>query len=131
MTESLNSIPISDFIRTLPKAVQRQVDRQNAAAEYCGQVRNALKALRKQRGRSQKQIAEAMGVNQSVISRIERDGNTEIGLDTVFRYAQALGLQPVLQFEDTAGSRAAERPSHQDDNVLGLVAHYAEARDRS
>jgi DNA-binding XRE family transcriptional regulator len=99
MTECLNSIPIETFIRTLPEAVQRQIACQTAATAYCGQVRMSLKALRQRQGKSQKQIAAAMGVRPSVVSRIETEMDVEIGLDMVFRYARALGYRPELTFK--------------------------------
>ncbi len=99
MTQGLPSISLEEMYESFPAAVKRQIARHRAAAAYSGEIRTKLKALRRRRRLTQKQVAAAMGVNQSVVSRIETEGDAEMGLDTVFRYAAALGLRPVLDFE--------------------------------
>ena len=49
-----------------------------------------LVALRKKRGLTQRQVAEAMGVTQPYVSRIER-GTGPIGLRVAAAYALAVG----------------------------------------
>jgi transcriptional regulator with XRE-family HTH domain len=50
-----------------------------------------------QRKLDQHELGAAVGLTQSAISRIERSAG-DIGLKSIYRYARALGLQPVVTF---------------------------------
>ena len=60
----------------------------------------ALTAAREQQGRTQKQVADAVGVSQANISRIEHED--DLYLSTLREYVRALGgeLQIKAVFED-------------------------------
>lgn len=54
-----------------------------------------VSALRRQRGMTQEQLAEKMGVETSFIGQIEAPNMAKsISLDTLFRLARALGVPP-------------------------------------
>jgi DNA-binding XRE family transcriptional regulator len=75
-----------------------------AQAELEAHVRAyRLAEVRKRQARTQREVAETMGVSQARISRIERDGLPKnMELDTLRAYVQALGghLQLVADFGD-------------------------------
>jgi transcriptional regulator with XRE-family HTH domain len=52
-----------------------------------------LKRLMKEKGLVQKQLAEAVGVNQSFISKLTSGENTRLGADVLFKLAKALGVE--------------------------------------
>jgi predicted XRE-type DNA-binding protein len=54
--------------------------------------------LRTEAGLSQRELAEAMGTTQSVISRLEEGGGARNRLDTLARVASALGRHLVVSF---------------------------------
>lgn len=56
----------------------------------------ALRAIRKQKGFSQKDAGHAVGMEQHTISKIEK-GNPGTGLGTLFRLLTALDLELVVQ----------------------------------
>jgi transcriptional regulator with XRE-family HTH domain len=56
-------------------------------------VGSALTALRKERERTQSQIAFSVGISQSQVSRIEA-GAVEIEVTLLARWAQALDVEP-------------------------------------
>jgi len=59
------------------------------STEYC--VAKELLDARRKAGMTQRQVADAMGTTQSVISRIERGAN--VSLETLDRYVSACGRQ--------------------------------------
>lgn len=68
----------------------------------------ALKAIRKRRNLTQVQLAEASGVDQTVISHIECGGvQTTPSWFTVFRLARALEVRPedIFPVEPVGGAR--------------------------
>ena len=56
----------------------------------------ALRAVRKQKGLSQKTVGHSVGMEQHTISKIEK-GNPGTGLGTLFRLLSALDLDLVVQ----------------------------------
>lgn len=56
----------------------------------------ALRAVRKQKGLSQKAVGHAVGMEQHTISKIEK-GNSGTGLGTLFRLLSVLDLDLVVQ----------------------------------
>lgn len=60
-----------------------------------------LAALRSTQGLTQAALAERLGVNQSAVARLE-GSQRNVGLDTLARWAAALGQRPLLSFEPAA-----------------------------
>jgi HTH-type transcriptional regulator/antitoxin HipB len=56
----------------------------------------ALRAVRKEKGLSQKAVGHDVGMEQHTISKIEK-GNPGTGLGTIFRLLSALDLDLVVQ----------------------------------
>lgn len=52
-----------------------------------------IRAVRKERGVSQRELARALGVSQSTLSRIER-GERRVSVDRLVAIARALGVRP-------------------------------------
>lgn len=52
-----------------------------------------IRAARKDRGVSQRELARALGVAQSTLSRIER-GERRVSVDRLVAIARALGVRP-------------------------------------
>lgn len=65
--------------------------------KLCRRVREDLRALRDSLDLKQSDLANRLGMSQSVISRIE-NGEGDIGLLTISRYAATLGLQTSVNF---------------------------------
>lgn len=70
------------------------VDLENEAESFCRDVRNTLREQRKAQKLDQSELAARLDMTQSAVSKIE-SGDGDIGVKTIFRYAQALGLIPV------------------------------------
>lgn len=51
-----------------------------------------LKAARHRRGWSQERVGARMGISKNAVCRLESEVNRTPRLDTVFRYAAALGV---------------------------------------
>lgn len=63
---------------------------------------NSLKQMREDSGLSQKKLGRLLGVDQSLISRIEREGQIDISLANAFRIARALGMDMEFDFVDSS-----------------------------
>lgn len=57
------------------------------------EVRTRLTSLRQQARLSQTSLAAELGIDQSIVSRVEA-GTRDLGLDEVFAWGEALGLPP-------------------------------------
>jgi HTH-type transcriptional regulator/antitoxin HipB len=73
-----------------------------ASRAYCDaarafQIGEEVRRLRMERGLSQQELAQRMGLPQSVIARLEA-GGVEPRLSTLDRVAQALGVQLEVHF---------------------------------
>ena len=68
----------------------------------------ALKTLRKEKGLSQKELGQRVGLDQKKVSLIE-NGNPNCRVDSLFRLLSALELGAVLQ------SKSNSSTSDQDD----------------
>lgn len=71
--------------------------------EELGEV---LKSLRQNRGLPQRVLAERMGLNRSRVAQIEAVEGLSLSLETLVRYASALGYRVTLGFADEAGEVA-------------------------
>lgn len=61
------------------------------------QIGEEVRRLRIERGLSQQELAERMGLPQSVIARLEA-GGVELRLSTLDRVAQVLGVELAVRF---------------------------------
>ena len=85
------------------------------AADFCAFVRAELRIRRKEAGLDQTQVGEKLNLTQSAISKIE-NGRGDLGLETLYAYAEAVGLRPAVTFvplmqdirTDVAGSDYVE-----------------------
>jgi transcriptional regulator with XRE-family HTH domain len=68
---------------------------EDEAERFCREARSSLREQRKAQGLDQSDVAKLLDMTQSAVSKIE-SGEGDIGMKTVFRYAQALGLIPVF-----------------------------------
>jgi HTH-type transcriptional regulator/antitoxin HipB len=76
------------------------------AAMRAFHIGEEVRRLRTQRGLSQQELAERMGVAQSVVARLEA-GGVEPRLSTLDRVAQALGVELEVHFQSgPTGGRA-------------------------
>ncbi|HZU12191.1 MAG TPA: helix-turn-helix domain-containing protein [Chloroflexota bacterium] len=76
------------------------------AAMRAFQLGEEVRRLRTDRGVSQQELAERMGVAQSVVARLEA-GGVEPRLSTLDRVAQALGVELTVHFQSgSPGERA-------------------------
>jgi transcriptional regulator with XRE-family HTH domain len=70
------------------------------------QIGEEVRRLRSERGLSQQELAERMGVAQSVVARLEA-GGVEPRVSTLDRVAQALGVELAIHFQPgPTGERA-------------------------
>jgi transcriptional regulator with XRE-family HTH domain len=83
----------------------RKADGDFAAAEaavrdavaFCMSVRGELRRRRNKLALDQSQVGQKLNLSQSAVSKIE-NGRGDIGLLTVYEYADAVGLRPVVSF---------------------------------
>jgi len=76
-------------------------------AEELGEI---LRYLRKQRGLSQTELARRLGyANRSRLSQIEGAEGLSLSLETIARYANALGYRVDLNFVDQESGEVAAR----------------------
>jgi predicted XRE-type DNA-binding protein len=83
-----------EIMAALPKARQTRIDAR--AAELVGEV-EGLKALREMAERSQEQIAQALGVKQPSVLKMERQA--DLYLSTLRRFVEAAGGTLELRVE--------------------------------
>ena len=83
--------------------LKEQLQDQEVRAEYDAlepefAIIQAMIDARKSRGMTQKQLADATGINQADISKLER-GNANPSLHTLQRLATGMGMRLKLEFE--------------------------------
>jgi len=66
-----------------------------------------LRYLREQRGLTQRELAERLKTTRSRVSQIEGTEGLSLSLETIARYATALGYRMRLAFEDEDGDVVA------------------------
>lgn len=106
------------------------IDVERQSERFCQEVRDGLRGQRKKMGLDQVAVAKRLDMTQSAVSKIEA-GEGDIGLKTVFRYAQSLGLRPVCVFIPTGDQLFSDTPGEQvqmsetaraaEDFQIGLV----------
>lgn len=80
------------------------------AAARAFQIGEEVRRLRIERGLSQQELAERMGLPQSVIARLEA-GGVEPRLSTLDRVAQVLGVELAVHFAPRGAEDASATPS--------------------
>lgn len=86
-------------------AFARAAEVESSAEAFCQSVRSELRALREQRGLNQAGLGELMGMTQSAVCKIET-GQGDLGLKSIYRFAEATGCRPVLVFLPSAQALA-------------------------
>lgn len=81
---------LNDVLATLPMRRRKKIERRALELATLGAVRQA-------RSRTQKDMADLLGVGQDVVSRIERRGDMLIS--TLRRYVEALGYTLDLRIQ--------------------------------
>ena len=102
---------------------------QKNAESFVARVRSKLRSLRVIEGGKQRDLAESMGVSQPVVSRIETDESADMTLVTLYRYAAALGMRPVLSFAPAAGIDSLDKKisdhNERQRNILEVIAYLS------
>lgn len=65
---------------------------------FLDNMADSLKRMREDAGLTQRKLARLIGVDQSQISRIEKQGQDDISLSSVFKIAAALGMDTEFDF---------------------------------
>jgi transcriptional regulator with XRE-family HTH domain len=81
----------------------RALEEEDAYLQFCKKVREDLKQLREDMRIKQSEVAAELQMSQPGVSKIE-NGDGDIGLLTVCRYAGALGMQPTIAFAPAAST---------------------------
>ena len=81
----------------------RALQEEESYLQLCKKVREDLKQLRVDMGVRQSKVADDLQMSQPAVSKIE-NGEGDIGLVTLCRYADALGMQPVISFAPAAST---------------------------
>ena len=68
------------------------------------QVLVALKDERQRQGLSLADLNERSGIDRGTLSKLENDGDPNVTMNTLLRYAEALGKSILVQLEDVAAT---------------------------
>lgn len=83
-------------------AIMAQAKRAKSRAEMLRRVLRELKAERERQGLSLADLSAQSGIDKAALSRLENAGNVNPKLDTLVRYAQALGVELRMTVEGRA-----------------------------
>jgi DNA-binding Xre family transcriptional regulator len=85
----------SDFMKWVDHQVDTDADLKQKVEEYLNEmmIGQKLAALRSQRGMTQAQLAQRLGVSQPHIAKLETGRAKNIELQTLCRWATALGAK--------------------------------------
>jgi DNA-binding Xre family transcriptional regulator len=85
----------SDFTKWIDRQVDSDADLKRKVEEHLNEmvIEQKLAALRTQRGMTQAQLAERLGVSQPHIAKLEAGRAKNIELHTLCRWATALGAK--------------------------------------
>jgi transcriptional regulator with XRE-family HTH domain len=92
------------YLQELDKKMREadpEYDRVRAVDSFIAELVKA----RKDEGLTQVQMAEAAGIRQSHVSRIENFESERVAFDTILRYAHAIGLD--FKLVSLAGAKAS------------------------
>lgn len=79
--------------------LEKELKKDKSLKQYCDsfdkqyELRKQLLQARKEKGLTQKQVAQKSGLTQQMISRIETIGGNTPSLDTFVKYANALDME--------------------------------------
>ena len=88
-------------------AKRRKADPEYAACRAVSGFIIQLTEERKSRGLTQTEVAELAGIPQSHVSKIERLESDRVALDTLLRYANAIGMSFKLVHSKRAHRKAS------------------------
>lgn len=88
------------------------------------ELRELLVHLREDRGLTQEKLAKRLGVSRSRVSQLETTGGLSLTLETLARYAQALGLSLRLEFADENGEVLARYSLSPDEPLESTAAGW-------
>ena len=85
----------SDFMKWVDHQIDSDTDLKRKVDEYLDEmmIEQKLAALRSQRGMTQAQLAERLGVSQPHVAKLEAGRAKNIELHTLCRWATALGAK--------------------------------------
>lgn len=83
----------------LPELIRRHDERLSLAAQW-KQLLKRLKAAREEKGLSLSDMAELTGMDRAAISRLETGQRPNPTIDTLTRYAEAVGKELVVTLAD-------------------------------
>lgn len=116
----------------LKSELQAQEARHDYAGHFlCSSLAFQIKALRLQRGWSQKDLARYAGLKQSQISAMEQADHASWTIRTLRKLAEAFDLALNVRFESfgwlledalATGRDALERPSFEDDPIFAVAS---------
>lgn len=99
-----------------------------AADDLCQDLRRQLKARRTSAGLNQEDLARRLELSQSAISKIE-SGRGDLGVKTLFRVADALGMRPVVTLADSSDATQASETERASDPALAAAAALEAAQE--
>jgi transcriptional regulator with XRE-family HTH domain len=101
----------SDFMKWVDQQVDTDVDLKRRVEEYLNEMMIAQKlaALRSQRGMTQAQLAQRLGVSQPHIAKLEAGRAKNIELHTLCRWATALGAKLTVGVVPSASRNASRK----------------------
>jgi DNA-binding XRE family transcriptional regulator len=88
----------ASIARELPAIRARAITR--LILKAAGEAASMLKAERKRRGFSLKELKQITGIQKSVLSQLENNKQSNPTLKTLMRYAQALGKRVEIRLVD-------------------------------
>ena len=109
----MTKVPMQTVVERIAEEVPEFADALRKEREhfaFCKDVRTVLQRMRSESQLNQSEIAERMDTTQPAVSKIE-NGDGDIGLMTLSRYAAALGMQVSVSFCPAASNSAATDPS--------------------
>ena len=105
----MTKVPMQTVVERIAEEVPEFADALRKEREhlaFCKDVRTGLQRMRSESQLNQSEIAERMDTTQPAVSKIE-NGDGDIGLMTLSRYAAALGMQVSVSFCPAATIPAA------------------------
>lgn len=101
----------SDFMKWVDQQVDSDADLKRKVEEYLNEmmIEQKLAALRSQRGMTQTQLAQRLGVSQPHIAKLEAGRAKNIELQTLCRWATALGAKLTVDVVPDSRNRKRKR----------------------
>lgn len=121
-------LALQDRLKNDVEGFAEALEFEGEAERYCQSIRAELRKHRIDQGLEQSQLGERMGLSQSAVSKLEK-GEGDIGVKTLFRYADALGLHPVVLFSpaETAYEEAQRKLLRKlSEDIFTFTADIAE-----